>query len=111
MIGCLGDYQASWNITLMMPTLQQMKCSLAKCSIRRCGSNLSDRNFHFPSTLHSAKKLRKKVNNCSCFQLSMSLGCETFPPSFLAACTFRMIYYAIESEAFSQTLKRLIEEK
>jgi Peptidase family M1 domain len=48
-------------------------------------------------------------------QLSMSLArCENLLqlfPFFSAACTFRMIYYAIEREAFSQTLKRLIDEK
>lgn len=51
----------------------------------------------------------------------MSLaGNEMFPPTkpllntrfyFAAACIFRMIYYAIGSEAFAQTLQRLIDEK
>lgn len=44
-------------------------------------------------------------------KVSMSLDVKYSPSFFLAACTFRMIYYATESGVFSQTLKRLIEEK
>lgn len=79
--------------------------------------------FEFPFTVDAAlsEKVAEKGEEFFEFyfreegkKVSMSLAVKYFSFytfRFSAACTFRMIYYAIENEAFSQTLQFFVREK
>ena len=73
----------------------------------------SDFPFSTDDALHRVVTEKgKKIEASPRSKVSMSLNLKYFLLLlFPAACTFRMIYHAIEREAFLQTLQSLIEAK